>query len=106
MGQHHSEEGRRQDSDKSQHQQVWLPRSVEELQVSATISPSSGTPLTPMLSSNVTSAEFVLNWNVMPYVGVLAYGEQARTDSVAVPLRAIEEKGAGKGGNPPQRLPY
>ena len=52
--------------------------------------------------SNITKAEFVLKWNVMPYVGALAYGDEARTGPVSIPLRAIE----AEGGKSKKRLPY
>ncbi|KDN41429.1 signal peptidase 22 kDa subunit [Tilletiaria anomala UBC 951] len=53
--------------------------------------------------NNITQAEFILKWNTMPYVGALAYGDQARTEPVPVPVRAIKEEGTQKSK---KRLPY
>lgn len=37
--------------------------------------------------SNVNSTYFTLHWNVMPYVGVLAYGDELSTEPLPVPKR-------------------
>jgi len=46
-----------------------------------------------LLSSfkNVSAAEYSLKYNIMPYVGVLTYGEAARTEPVAFP---VENRGS------------
>lgn len=40
---------------------------------------------------NVTPAHYTLKYNTMPYVGVLTYGEAARTEQ-AVPFPPAQER--------------
>lgn len=48
------------------------------------------------LDRNVTSTTFTLKWNVMPHVGILAYGDEARTGELEVPKKVVPviEEGA------------
>jgi signal peptidase complex subunit 3 len=43
---------------------------------------------------NIADATFVLKWNVMPYVGLLAYGDDASSGRIVLPRRSEVEKGA------------
>lgn len=43
--------------------------------------------------SNINSTTFILKWNVMPKVGILAYGDEAHTGSVEVPKKVVGEDG-------------
>ncbi|PWN18045.1 hypothetical protein BCV69DRAFT_285340 [Microstroma glucosiphilum] len=40
--------------------------------------------------SKIPSATFTLRWNIMPHVGLLAYGHEASTGSVQIPARVVE----------------
>lgn len=42
--------------------------------------------------SNIQNATFTLKWNVMPHVGLLAYGDEATSGSMAVPKRVPGDK--------------
>ncbi|CAO1624302.1 unnamed protein product [Parajaminaea phylloscopi] len=41
--------------------------------------------------SDIASANFSLRWNVMPHVGLLAYGQEAQTGSLPIPVRIVGE---------------
>lgn len=45
--------------------------------------------LTPLFSScsNISASAFTLKWNVMPHVGLLAYGDEQRTREYHLPAR-------------------
>lgn len=45
------------------------------------------------IQSNITSATFTLKWNVMPKVGILAYGDEAQTGSIEVPKKLLAADG-------------
>lgn len=46
-----------------------------------------------VLFRNITSATFTLKWNVMPKVGILAYGDEAQTGSIEVPKKLLTADG-------------
>lgn len=48
---------------------------------------------TPPPSRNITGATFTLKWNVMPKVGILAYGDEAQTGSIEVPKKVLPVEG-------------
>jgi len=41
--------------------------------------------MTDLLHRGASSADFSLKYNVMPYVGMLTYGEAARTEAHEIP---------------------
>lgn len=45
------------------------------------------------IKRNITSATFTLKWNVMPKVGILAYGDEAQTGSIEVPKKLLTADG-------------
>ncbi|UZJ51249.1 hypothetical protein CBS101457_000569 [Exobasidium rhododendri] len=46
--------------------------------------------------SNITTATFFLKWNVMPKVGLLAYGDEAQTGSIDVPKKLLAAVGEAR----------
>ena len=58
---------------------------------SSTERPWQRTDTSSLINRNVPPANYTLRYNVMPYVGVLTYGESARTlDTVAFPTERSE----------------
>lgn len=82
-------------------EQVQVPGTISVIQVSshrgmgrpprvvpwmmASLSPKKCDELITLVSRNVSPAEFSLKYNVMPFVGVLSYGEAARTTGFDMP---------------------
>lgn len=56
---------------------------------------------------HIPSARFTLKWNLMPKIGLLAYGNEATSGEIAIPQRVISQQEAEEGrSHRGKRMPY